>query len=305
VCEAVESALNQTTPFEQILVVDDGSTDGSLQLLERKFGRDSRVQIFCKPNGGQLSSFNFAIPRVTGDVLFFLDADDRFRPSYCEKAFELYARSGADFVIAGLENFGPGIIGTKPAPRERDLGFSVLTTMFAGTWIGAPTSCISMRTALARQILPYPFEAEWRIRADNILVYAASILGARKYQLGGVHVDRRVHGANLYYGRSEDRAAQMRSALSLNRLNTWYTTHAGYGLEDLPRLLPREFRTLERPTLKEYRRYLRLSLTSRQTIVRRAKQFLSLSAHMLVSRFAATKAEQREVVARETLRRAA
>ena len=138
-----------------------------------------------------------------------------------------------------------------------------------------------MRTELAKNILPYPHEAEWRIRADNVLVYGASVLGARKYRLGAALVDRRVHGANLYFGQNIDRLSSMRNALMLNRLFAWYTAKAGYNVADLPRLLPREFRTLERPTLKEYRRYLRMSWTTRQTVIARVKQTSSLTAHML------------------------
>src|SRR5262245_36190430 len=84
--EAVESALRQSRPFDRILVVDDGSTDGSPQLLTRQFGNDPRVQILCQPNGGQLLAFNSGIARVCGDLVFFLDADDRYRPDYLQKA---------------------------------------------------------------------------------------------------------------------------------------------------------------------------------------------------------------------------
>jgi hypothetical protein len=180
-----------------------------------------------------------------------------------------------------MENFGSGVRRPQPTPPERDLGYSVLTTLFAGTWVGAPTSCLSMRSPLARKILPFPFEAEWRIRADNVLVYGASVWGAHKYQLGEVGIERRIHGKNRFFGQPVDRHATMRNALELNRLFAWYAKQAGYNLADLPRLLPREFRTVERPTLKEYRRYLRLAWTTRQTLLTRAKQTLSLTAHLM------------------------
>jgi glycosyltransferase involved in cell wall biosynthesis len=283
--EAVESALRQSRPFDQILVVDDGSSDGSLELLEQQYGREPRVQIIGKTNGGQLSCFNHAIRLVSGELLFFLDADDRYRPSYLADALACYERTGADFLIAGFQNFGvPERPDPKPISRERDWGMSVLTTLFEGTWIGAPTSCLSMGASLARRILPSPFETQWRIQADNVLVYGASLLGAHKYQLGKPLIERRVHGANLYYGRRADPLATMRFALAKNRLIAWYAEQAGYNVADLPRLLSREFRTLERPTIKEYRRYLRMSWNSRLPVGTRANQFLSLTAHMLKGR---------------------
>jgi glycosyltransferase involved in cell wall biosynthesis len=285
VVEAVKSALGQTRKFDQILVIDDGSTDGSLSVLEKQFGRDPVIQIVGKENGGQLSCFNAAMPLVSGDVVFFLDADDRYRQTYLESALQCYERTAADFVIAGLENFGADDRRYTACLAPRDLGFSLITTLFMGSWIGGPTSCLSMRTSLARRILPYPFEADWRLQADNVLVYGASLLGAHKYQLGQSLVERRVHDTNLFYGRhSSVPAKTMRFELNKNRLFAWCIRQAGYNVADLPRLLSREFRTLERPTFKEFRRYLRISRTTRQTLFAKTKQSLSLTAHMLRSR---------------------
>jgi glycosyltransferase involved in cell wall biosynthesis len=162
VVEAVDSALAQTRPFDQILVIDDGSTDGSQQLLAQQFGRDPRVQIVCKENGGQLSCFNHAMSLVTGDLLFLLDADDRYRPRYLATALACYERTSADLVMAGMENFGPNIRRKQPVLRDRDLGICVLRTTFGRKSVGQPTSSISMRTPLAKAILPYPFESECR-----------------------------------------------------------------------------------------------------------------------------------------------
>lgn len=281
--EAVESALGQTRPFDQILVVDDGSTDGSRQFLEQQYAATPRVQIVGKENGGQLSCFNAAIPHVTGDVLFYLDADDRFRPSYLAKALECYERTGSDFLIVGLENFGANQRRTATRSADRDWGFSVLSTILAGTWVGAPTSCLSMRTSLARRILPFPYEMEWRIQADNVLVYGASVLGAHKYELGDSLVERRVHGSNLYFGHRMDPRQSMRFELIKNRLIAWYARQAGYDLADLPRLLSREFRTIARPKWREYRRYLRMSLHSTLPLTTRVKQTASLTAHFVKS----------------------
>ncbi len=285
VAEAIQSALGQTRKFDQILVIDDGSSDGSLSFLEQHFGREKSVQLIGKGNSGQLSSFNAAIPLVTGDLLFFLDADDRYRHNYLATALHCYERTAADFLVVGLENFEGDDRVYTPHLEDRDLGLSVLATLFAGTWIGGPTSCLSMKTSLARQILPCPFETEWRIQADNVLVYGASLLGAHKYQLGQTLVERRVHGRNLFYGRrSCDPTKAMRFELNKNRLFAWYLKQAGYCTADLPRLLPREFRTLQRPTIKDFRRYLKLSWTARQTLFTKVKQTLSLTVHMLPSR---------------------
>src|SRR5207302_4981495 len=71
--EAVESALAQTYPHTEVVVVDDGSTDGSRDVLERFRGD---IQLVLKPNGGQRSAFNAGLERSSGDLVCFLDADD-------------------------------------------------------------------------------------------------------------------------------------------------------------------------------------------------------------------------------------
>jgi glycosyltransferase involved in cell wall biosynthesis len=77
IAAAVESALAQTVAYEQILVVDDGSTDESRQVLERYRGR---VELLFKPNGGQLSAALAALPRVRCTYVHYLDSDDYLMP---------------------------------------------------------------------------------------------------------------------------------------------------------------------------------------------------------------------------------
>jgi glycosyltransferase involved in cell wall biosynthesis len=292
VVEAVRSALQQSRPFDQILVIDDGSTDGSQDLLREQFGVEPRIEIVCKDNGGQLSCFNHAVSLIDGDLLFFLDADDRYRPDYLASALQYYQQKPVDFLIAGIENFGPNSSPARQDEHERDLGFSVLSSLLEKSWVGAPTSGLSMRTSLARRILPYPFEEAWRTKADVVLVYAASILGAHKYSLGRVFVDRRVHEANLYYNVRFDAPTSMRHSLALNRILEWYVQEAGYHVADLTNLLPVEFRTQSRPTFKEYRRYVRMSRRSPLRTVTRAKQIFLHSLHMWRTRFSRPAAVQ-------------
>ncbi len=305
VVEAVESALRQTRPFDQIVVVDDGSSDGSQQLLAQRFGREPRVQIVNKENGGQLSCFNHIMPLVTGEIVFFLDADDRYLPTYVAAALACYERTSADFVMAGVENFGQCIRGKQPVRRDRDLGISLLATTFARQSLGQPTSSLSMQTSLAKEILPFPFESEWRIRADDVLNYAASILGAHKYQIGETLVERRVHGTNLYHGNKFDPMSKMRHSLALNQLIAWYMERAGYCVADLHRLSAREFQTLERPTLREYRRYVQIAWGSSQPFFNRMKQFVGLTSHLLRARLERPKTRSDSEPASHSLRRVA
>lgn len=299
VCEAVDSALEQTLPFNQIVIVDDGSTDESVWRLRQQYTNASSVEIVVKENGGQLSAFNRGLESATGDVVFFLDADDRFRPNYVEQAVELYDSRDVDFAIAGVESFGPALTRQRKRFAERDLGYSTISSLLTKAYVGGPTSALSMRLSIAQQILPCPFEAEWRTRADDVLVLGSSIVGARKYQMGSVQVDYRVHGGNNFSGRQANQAAKLRHGLAVNRLVAWYAERMGYSLAELPAMLHREFQTIERPTFGEWRHYTRMSWSSRIPLLVRARHFGETTEHYWRERLTAPLAPAAETTAEE------
>ena len=232
VTEAVQSALNQTHPVDEIIVVDDGSTDGSLETLQSRWAGHRQVRLISKSNAGQLSCFNRGIAEASGDLIFFLDADDRYRPRYVEEAVKIYqSRPCVDFLAVADTHFGPRAGHVRSSQASRDLGISTLAALLDRKWVGGATSCISMRSSLVHRVLPCPLEDVWRTRADDVLVFGASIVGAHKYRCGDVLVDYRVHGDNHFMGKRQTPAEVMRH--SLPSTNSFAGTRNGWDLTEI------------------------------------------------------------------------
>ena len=75
--EAIESVLDQSTPVDELVVVDDGSTDGSGEIAASY----DRVRVIRQPNAGVSAARNRALGEITGDLVIFHDADDRLLPN--------------------------------------------------------------------------------------------------------------------------------------------------------------------------------------------------------------------------------
>lgn len=86
--QCLDSVVNQTMQEIQIICVNDGSTDGSLAILQEYATRDSRIEIIDKPNGGPSSARNAAYPLIKGKYLTFVDSDDWIDATLCEKTYQ-------------------------------------------------------------------------------------------------------------------------------------------------------------------------------------------------------------------------
>ena len=76
VAEAMYSILNQTLTDIELIAVNDGSTDNSLEVITKIAESDKRVKIFSQQNKGQSEARNLGISNSTGDYLYFMDSDD-------------------------------------------------------------------------------------------------------------------------------------------------------------------------------------------------------------------------------------
>lgn len=92
----VDSILEQTYMNLEVLLVDDGSSDDSLEICEEYARLDDRVRVFHKENGGQASARNYALERATGEFVGFVDNDDWIFPTMYERLHQLMLDYDAD-----------------------------------------------------------------------------------------------------------------------------------------------------------------------------------------------------------------
>lgn len=100
--ECVASILQQTYPNFELLLIDDGSTDGSGSLCDQLALKDERIRIVHKKNGGLADARNVGLDEANGNRIAFVDSDDTIRPQYLEVLNTLMSQQKADIVQVGI-----------------------------------------------------------------------------------------------------------------------------------------------------------------------------------------------------------
>ena len=103
----VASVLAQTFSDWELLLIDDGSPDGSGKLCDDYAAQDSRVRVFHKPNGGVSSARNLGMAEAVGDYILFIDADDWIAPESCQTLLDALEGAGADSAGCAHWNITP------------------------------------------------------------------------------------------------------------------------------------------------------------------------------------------------------
>lgn len=100
--KCLESLENQSFQDFEVIFVNDGSTDGSLSIIETFAQKDKeRFRVFSKENGGQSSARNLALPLVEGEYTTFLDSDDYIDEKYLETLYTAAKQNNSDMVVSG------------------------------------------------------------------------------------------------------------------------------------------------------------------------------------------------------------
>jgi len=197
---AIESACAQTHERVNVIVVDDGSTDGSREVLR---GYGDRITPVLKENGGQASALNAGIVHCTGEIVMFLDADDILKPEAAARVATAFVADEAvakvQFRMDVIDADGRPTGAVKPASHlpmpQGDMSHAELAFPFDITWMAMSGN--AFRRQALRRIFPIP-ESDYPVSgADWYLVHLTALLG-KVVSLEQVSASYRVHGRNNY-----------------------------------------------------------------------------------------------------------
>ena len=201
---AIQSALDQTWAETEVIVVDDGSSDGSASVIQW-FG-DAVIPVF-KENGGQASAINVGFRASSGDAVIFLDADDVLESHIGERVMAIVNHepdvAKIQFRLRMIDGDGEDLGAVVP-PSWQLLPNGDLRSWIVRhrSYVYPPTSGNAFTRAALKEIWPIP-ETTFRISADQYLHHATPLVGTVR-ALDTVGGRYRLHQSNHYVTREID-----------------------------------------------------------------------------------------------------
>jgi glycosyltransferase involved in cell wall biosynthesis len=198
IASAIESVLGQTEPPAELLVIDDGSKDGTAAIVAQFSERG--VRLIQQPPEGAAAARNRGVKLACHELLAFLDADDLWTSTKLEQqCAELRSDAALDMVFGYVRNFVSSDV--EPATRARlRCPEESVPGRHAGTML-------IRRESFERVGL---FETEWAIGEFLAWYSRAQLLGLREKILSTVLLKRRLHSANQGILKRNERGAYVR-----------------------------------------------------------------------------------------------
>ena len=104
----LKSILGQTFKDFEVICINDGSTDNSLEILEKYAKKDDRIKIYSQNNLGVSAARNLGIDVAKGEYILFCDADDKYKTNLCSVVSSTIHRDNSDIIAFGHENYIDG-----------------------------------------------------------------------------------------------------------------------------------------------------------------------------------------------------
>lgn len=203
-CQCIDSILAQTFTNFELILMDDGSTDGSTALCDEYAVKDKRIRVFHKKNGGQAEARNLGIDISKGQYLTFIDSDDVVSPEYLNQLFKAIQENDADISVCDEISFQDGEL----------FSFSEKTTY--SCW------CMSGREACIRY-----YNMEWIIPVGPCAkLLKANLFKDIRFPVGKIYEDQGTV-PRLWYAANKV-AILNNCTLYAYRIRTGSTTHTNF-----------------------------------------------------------------------------
>jgi glycosyltransferase involved in cell wall biosynthesis len=223
---AIDSALAQSYPDSELIIVDDGSTDGTEQVIRRY---EQQVQVVRQAGAGQVAAYNAGLERVRGEIVIFLDADDLLHPHALARIAAAFTPEvvKVQYRLRLIDRDGRPRGGAIPRSMQQgDLSALVRRGRLCHS---PPGSGNAYRVSALRRLAPFPVCERDRYGADFFAINGSPLLGQVKTcneVLGSYRVHDSAQGG--FFGN----AASWQDELALTRerherLRAWLAARLG------------------------------------------------------------------------------
>lgn len=275
--KCVDTMLNQTCRDYEIIIVDDGSTDGSGAVCDEQGKRSDLIRVFHKPNGGLSSARNLGIEKARGEYIIFPDPDDWVEPDYLQGLLDIQEKQGADLAVCGHYNYGQGrdeLWNPSATPCTMDTEEALVSLMKPDSFCGyAWNKLYSMKII-----------REHALRFDEELLMVQDLHFAYRYFqfCGRIAYDPR---PLYHYNRDSGGVTASKSALTkrkLNGLNT-YVKIAELARQEHPQIEKMAYSTISDTCLDYIILYYRTKMHSPETLKMLCQTFTKYSEYFFAS----------------------
>ncbi len=153
--EQLDSILMQLGADDEVVISDDGSTDGTREIIAQYTRKDSRVRMIDGPKAGVKKNVENALRACDGEYIFLADQDDIWMPEKVERVMDTFEKSGVGLVVhdALVTDGNCQEVILDSFYSLKGSGAGVLKNIWRNTYIGC---CMAFKRDLLEQVLPIP-----------------------------------------------------------------------------------------------------------------------------------------------------
>jgi len=271
--EAIESVFTQSRVPDELIVVDDGSTDQTYQRILEATEDRNHVSVIKQSNKGQLSCLTTGILAAKGDFIALLDGDDAWKKNHLKEAEETFLKHPKlSLYFCDYETVGGDFEGVTRYPDtlfKTTFALTALSEAFLGN---VPATMVFQKEVLHSSLpLPIELEKDWIINADNVLVWLSCFLGRQKFSSAQKNVLYRMHENNMHK-REKEGEGKATKRLATKRLFEYFRRQY-YIPDDIHKCLIREYKAHSDQSKALKKSYLKAVKCARTSLLTKLGMF--------------------------------